>query len=164
MRYRPSTNTEYMFKIMRVQPSVYAGGEIRMGPYASGFTYNLDNRWHAAIRGRLRMCSNGYHLLRLKQICQWLTDNPISSGHRIFLVKADMKDALIRDNKIAVKNFKTVCELETSGDFLKDALKRSITYYGRGNSPRCPKKLAGLAKRWGLDMKDWKVVGEYEDA
>jgi len=154
MSYRPSTHTEYMFKIVHV--NCVTG--MRTGPYAS-FTYRNDRGWHAPISGKLYPCHNGYHLIRLNDLPNWISSNLPRYSYRLFLVKVDMKDAIISDTKIVARNFRFVCELETSDEFVGCAL--STRYFFGCKAAKYPNKLRGLAKKWGLDMKDGKVVGEY---
>jgi hypothetical protein len=136
-----------------------------VGPFAYSFVYRNDRGWHKPIGGRLISCINGYHLVRLNQLWRWLKDRRPRNNHVVYLVKADMTDALEcpGENKVVVRNFRFICELECSSDFLGDFYNGGLGYWDWSYSDWKPTsaQLIGLAKRWGLDIKNWKIVGEY---
>lgn len=157
-RYRPG-KTEYMFKIVSKTTN---SAKILSGPYASGYYYNVDNYWQNPIKGRLIDCRRGYHVVRLRQLPKWLRHKEPQFGHRIYLIKADMKDALERPeaNKVVVRNFRFMCELDSTRDVIGANLwsDRYTTYRNITSNFF----LANLARKWGLSVRSGIITGEYE--
>lgn len=162
--YRPKGPTEYMFKIVR-----HGGDSIFKGPYATTYTYTPNHNWQKPIRDRLISCMRGYHCVRLRQLPNWLRGKPPQFGFKIFLVKVDMSGAIDSkvERKVVVRNFRFVCELETTRNFIGPRLYTGMAnYYSRINVHTFkPAELYKLANKWGLsvDKVTEKITGEYEN-
>ena len=160
-RYK-ADKTEYMFKIV-YERWAYKGERQLGGPYAQSFSYGVHNKWQKPIKGKLINCQKGYHVLRLHDINRWMSSKSPKNGHKLFLVKADMRGHIDAryDSKVVVRNFMFVCELDVSKSIVGGYL-----YGGPGawmlDRPTGD-KMNQIAAEWGIDVyEDGEVYGKYE--
>lgn len=84
--------------------------------YYSGYKWDISGKW-MKVKGKLEMCGNGFHVMRAKDIIEWL-----ECGFNLYEVEV-VGERILGDTKICVSTVRVVRKVEK---YNKESLLKTV--------------------------------------
>lgn len=144
MKSKPE-KTAFFFKILK---------EDRSAPYVPRFKWPETGVWTKPIKGELRACSNGYHLMRPRDLAYWLKHKNPSRGYKLFLVEAEIKGMLRCISKVVVRRARIVKRISVSRKLLGKSVWRGRTRITKKEIENLMQEEWNIVPKWRKSKKE----------